>query len=364
MANDPANGPLALSGIGAGLPQEAEYDAVYAAVTATERGRWFLTEFANRNRHADTGSLVAALARIEAAVGAEPRPSVSVPTPDFGAAAERIADIAFGLRERGADPALCDALDAAVREIGAACARSAHDPERARGAVPAHVDEKALGGEASSAPADQAMNRSDQNDGAATADVEFALQDSEKFAAAAAALAASLSSLDDQAAEEPRCAAPVVEENSAAVIPPQDYFGVAAPTPPEPAASVPRWHIESPDFVFRPTRPADDRPTITLSSETRAPHALPGPRLLPNPEDDPAELFDIRSTVAVAPDAAATGATVSAPSVSRAPTDVAQTLSPRVPVVPPVRAVARAAPIDPLAALHALTEDELLALFG
>ena len=54
--------PLALAAITGGPPQEAEYDAVYAAVTATERGRWFLTEFANRNRQVDTHLVMAALA--------------------------------------------------------------------------------------------------------------------------------------------------------------------------------------------------------------------------------------------------------------------------------------------------------------
>ena len=116
-----ANDPLALSGIDVGLPQEAEYDAVYAAVTATERGRWFLTEFANRNRHADTDSLIAAIARIEAAVRSDAPAKQSARLPDISAAAERLADIAFGLRERAADATLCDALDAAVREICAAC---------------------------------------------------------------------------------------------------------------------------------------------------------------------------------------------------------------------------------------------------
>ncbi|HEX4043838.1 MAG TPA: hypothetical protein VHY10_19235 [Xanthobacteraceae bacterium] len=360
MANDPANGPLALSGIGAGLPQEAEYDAVYAAVTTTERGRWFLAEFANRNRHADTGSLVAALARIEAAVGAGARSSETVPTPDLAAAAEKIADVAFGLRERGADPALCNALDAAVREIGAACA---NEPERAHSATPAHADQTELVGEASSAATDQAGGRSDRNDGAA-ADVEFALQDPEQFAAAAAALAASLSSLGDQTTEEPQGAAPAEQQNSAAVIPPQDYSGIAAP-PPEPAASAPRWYIEAPDFVFRPTQPAEDRPSVISSGEAREPHALlPGPRFLPNPEDDPAELFEAGPTFAVMPHSAAARGTVPTPSVSRAPTAVTEAVPLRIPVAPPVRAVARAVPINPLAALQALTEDELLALFG
>jgi hypothetical protein len=364
MANDPANGPLALSGIGAGLPQEAEYDAVYAAVTTTERGRWFLAEFANRNRHADTGSLVAALARIEAAVGAGARSSETVPTSDLAAAAEKIADVAFGLRERGADPALCNALDAAVREIGAACADGADDPERAHSATPAHADQTELADEASSAATDQAGGRSDQNDGA-PADVEFALQDPEQFAAAAAALAASLSSLGDQTTEEPQRVAPAEQQNSAAVIPPQDYSGIAAPPPPEPAASAPRWYIEAPDFVFRPTQPAEDRPPVISSGEAREPHALlPGPRFLPNPEDDPAELFEAGPTIAVMPHSAAARGTAPAPSVSRAPTVVTESVPLRIPVAPPVRAVARVAPINPLAALQALTKDELLALFG
>jgi len=151
--------PLARSDIWTGVPNETEYDAVYAAVTATERGRWFLTEYANRNRHADTHLLVTALARIETAIHddvAAPAAAASgadltemaaaidrigaamaadrPPAPDIGAAAERIQDIAFGLRERAVDAAVCDALDAAVREISAASAKSESGGERAHGA--------------------------------------------------------------------------------------------------------------------------------------------------------------------------------------------------------------------------------------
>src|SRR3974390_447214 len=109
--------PLALAAITGGPPQEAEYDAVYAAVTATERGRWFLTEFANRNRNTDTHLVVAALARIETSIRGEAAPQFSVglcrdltgiaaaveqvrtalaeraPAPDVAAAVERIQDI-------------------------------------------------------------------------------------------------------------------------------------------------------------------------------------------------------------------------------------------------------------------------------
>ncbi len=59
-----SNQPLVQSGQAAGPQSEAEYNAVYTAVTATERGRWFLAEFANRNRCADTDRVMAAVARI------------------------------------------------------------------------------------------------------------------------------------------------------------------------------------------------------------------------------------------------------------------------------------------------------------
>ena len=33
---------------------DADYEAIEAAVVETNRGRWFLAEYARRNRHADT----------------------------------------------------------------------------------------------------------------------------------------------------------------------------------------------------------------------------------------------------------------------------------------------------------------------
>ena len=163
MANDPANGPLALLGIGAEPPQEAEYEAVYAAVSATERGRWFLTEFASRNRHADTGPLVAALARVEAAVaGADARSDQSVATSNIAAAAEGIADIAFGLRERGADRAMCDALDAAVRQISVASGDGANGREDGSSTTLRGAVEATLAAEARPAAIDRAGASADE----------------------------------------------------------------------------------------------------------------------------------------------------------------------------------------------------------
>src|SRR5882724_7802474 len=50
---------------------EADYEAIESAVMETSRGRWFLAEFARRNRHADTKMLLKALERIEGAVTGE-----------------------------------------------------------------------------------------------------------------------------------------------------------------------------------------------------------------------------------------------------------------------------------------------------
>src|ERR1700684_1457604 len=139
------NDPLAL--ILPGLPDEADYDAVYAALMATDRGRRFLTEYDDRNRHADTTMIVGAIARIEATLRGEGPPRAdsagdlmeiaaaidridaalaagTPPASDVSAAIERLLDIAFMLHERPVEATLCDGLDAAIREISAANMRS------------------------------------------------------------------------------------------------------------------------------------------------------------------------------------------------------------------------------------------------
>ena len=167
-----ANDALAQSGIDLGLPQETDYDAGYAAVTATERDRSFSTELANRNRHPDTDALMAAIARIEAALGSDAPAKQSTRLPDISAAAERLADIAFGLRERGADGTLCDALDAAVREICTACGSAAKTHETGNGVtligrseVAAPVADNVIDANALSAePLDMALQDGDKFD--------------------------------------------------------------------------------------------------------------------------------------------------------------------------------------------------------
>ncbi len=52
----------------------SQYDAIEDAVRETERGRWFLAEYARRNRNADTEVLLDAIRRIENVVSTTDRP--------------------------------------------------------------------------------------------------------------------------------------------------------------------------------------------------------------------------------------------------------------------------------------------------
>ena len=68
-----ADEAFALSPISAraAMPGEADYDAISAAFMETSRGRWFLSEYAKRNRNADTSMVLDAVARIEANLAAQ-----------------------------------------------------------------------------------------------------------------------------------------------------------------------------------------------------------------------------------------------------------------------------------------------------
>jgi chemotaxis protein CheZ len=160
MANLPVVSPL----------NEADYEAIEAAVMETARGRWFLAEYARRNRNADTTMLLKALDRIEATIGgkksvepvdrirfdliemskaiARTKTEIASIKPDAGdhgkfgeaseeldsvvqatetatsdilACAERIQEIAWTLREQGVESEVCDLLDANATEVYTAC---------------------------------------------------------------------------------------------------------------------------------------------------------------------------------------------------------------------------------------------------
>ncbi|WP_449256295.1 hypothetical protein [Bosea sp. (in: a-proteobacteria)] len=134
---------------------QADYDAIEAAVLETARGRWFMAEYARRNRQADTLQLLSAIGRIERVVGL----GVQETSRDSGlieaaalisdlrvdlerisgrtqerssglaaqieraagailGATESIQEVGWNLRESGADSGLCDRLD---RHAAEAC---------------------------------------------------------------------------------------------------------------------------------------------------------------------------------------------------------------------------------------------------
>jgi len=51
--------------------EDEDFEVIRQAVLETERGRWFLAEYAVRNRKSETTSLLAAIAKLEKAIGSE-----------------------------------------------------------------------------------------------------------------------------------------------------------------------------------------------------------------------------------------------------------------------------------------------------
>jgi hypothetical protein len=120
---------------------EAEYQSVCAELSATAHGRSFLREYANRNFDPEARKLLATIARLETLrANGPPVPTAELfrsltdlsaaiercerivaensrPRSEELFAAERIQDIALAMRRREVEPALCDALDAAAREV-------------------------------------------------------------------------------------------------------------------------------------------------------------------------------------------------------------------------------------------------------
>lgn len=152
-------------------PVDKEYDAILAAVLETPRGRWFIDEFARRNRTADTDKLLTAIEAIGnvATAATSSTPTVDVlrlelqemsasiqqtrseiaaikptdggnnrimsatgeldaivtaterATSEILSAAERVQEIAEKLKEQGGDEDLCDELEAHATAIFMAC---------------------------------------------------------------------------------------------------------------------------------------------------------------------------------------------------------------------------------------------------
>lgn len=304
MSQDPS-----LAAFTALARHEAEYDAVHAAVTATERGRWFLSEYANRMRKADTDLVMAALARIEASIGGGPLPQTLLWSADFAeavphdrivVAAERLADLCFRLRESAVDAALCDGIEAAAQEIYQACGTA--NPATAAAAVP---------------PAPVAA-----------------------FAMAPIA-----------AEERSDAALPAIDDDRSSAVRQE-------------ADESPRWHIEGPDFLFQPDAPEPDRDRVEPADRAERRHALlPESVFEPEAADGSVGLFE-------RPDAGVTAAAAAAPEtdvrIAVRNESSPETPPPALRVItsPVARPLPRPAPNDTRGPMPDLSEEELIALFG
>lgn len=148
----------------------SEYERIEAAMSESERGRWFLDAYLQRNRSHDTGILLDAIARLETVVTGERAneqigrvrgdvmdmahaisrtkaeiAAITAPehdqtrlggasaaldaivrsteraTSDILSAAEHVQEAAWTLRESGSDAAVCDELDRRATAIYTAC---------------------------------------------------------------------------------------------------------------------------------------------------------------------------------------------------------------------------------------------------
>ncbi|MEM1285743.1 MAG: hypothetical protein AAGH43_10175 [Pseudomonadota bacterium] len=155
-------------------PSESDYDAIEAAVMETARGRWFLKEYAKRNRNTDTQRVLSAIERLEERLGEQPAASADETSmallshnvldlaeaitrvklevqelggqgeqPDhFGTAtveleaiveqtekatseileaAEKIQEVVWVLREEGASETQCDIIESKIIDVYTAC---------------------------------------------------------------------------------------------------------------------------------------------------------------------------------------------------------------------------------------------------
>lgn len=152
--------PLPLPDYAAAPASDADYEADYAEIAATDRGRSFLSNYADRSRHDDMRTLVDTIARLEAAMrdhlSARAAAALVRDLADLAATLvqieallasgpsagsdvhfviERIQDIAAALRQRDVAAALCDTLEAAAREVGDAIVRRDAAAERALSAA-------------------------------------------------------------------------------------------------------------------------------------------------------------------------------------------------------------------------------------
>ena len=286
----------------------------------------------------DLAELASALGRVEALITAGTAESV-----DVSAAVERIADIAFVLHEREVEPSLCDALDAAMRDINAANARNranvahAHEAAELLRSLARRLD--AMMAAQAEAPASaataiaaasglQPLANSDEREGAAEDELpppgrlfDADLAEDKAFAETVAALA--------QALPEHGEAAPAQSQPQ----PEELMSGAGEATTMH--ASIPEAPVAASVAHVWPAA-VEAVASLASSAEIVAPPAVETHQAI-DPDEDPGDLFEpmpgVRPAVGIADGQPAYAA-------------------PR----PPAN--------DPLAPIRALSEEELIALFS
>ena len=206
-------------------PSEEDYAAIHEAFMETSRGRWFLGEYAKRNRNADTRLVLDAVVRIEESLAAQKQAAAEADLNEAVAAIrsavtqaqaaasagldgialdERLAPIDKGVRiireiswrwrEIGTDGRICDILDAQVAaiensagQISVTEARAAID--QAFGAIEARLNELSRGADA---PAQARRETEDANVVPFPAPAEEAAATEAQTAAVVAAVAEAL----------------------------------------------------------------------------------------------------------------------------------------------------------------------------
>jgi hypothetical protein len=99
-----------------------DYDRIEAAVMETVRGRWFLLEYARRQRAAETDRLVQAVDRLERYVATRIEEPEAEPAGEWRLPrrlAERAREFAATLRASGLDETLCAQADALADQFAA-----------------------------------------------------------------------------------------------------------------------------------------------------------------------------------------------------------------------------------------------------
>jgi hypothetical protein len=280
----------------------------------------------------DFPDLAAAIERVAALIAAD-----TFPARDGSAALERIADIAFVLHERDVERSLCDSLDAAVRDLAKAHKLREANVERAKNALESLREvvrriEAPIGTKSVEEGTEHELSFTNDATQEGAAALSMTNRDTVESTTGDDGLF-SISAREDEIFADATPSLPVTGSAEAAHLPPQAQSGAAA--------------------------------------------SVATPQELPDPDEDPGDLFEPRTndaaastqptTLAAAPAAPAQLAAAVRPNSTSGPVPPPSPPPARVPAVATaVQAPAIPSPAhdDPLAPLRALSEEELIALFS